>query len=416
MKLMVLSTLYAPHQVGGAEKIAQILSEGLAARGHQCVVVGTRPEPGTQTTVLNGVRVHAVGLRNLYWPYGGARIPPWLKPAWHVINRSNPAMGREVARLLDRERPDVLHTHALTGFSPTAWAAARARAIPVVHTLHDYSLACAKASMFRDGANCGRRCLDCRLLTEPARRHSQAVRAVVGVSRFTLQRHLDLGYFGGASIRRVIHNGLPGQPPVQPPLRPPASKLRLGFVGRLVAPKGIDLLLRVMRAMDPSSCELVVAGRGSEEDERMLRALAPAHVTFAGFVDPAGLYGRIDLLVVPSVWQDPLPTTAIEAMRHGVPAVVSDRGGLPDIVLDGRTGRVYPADDPAALHRALQEFADDPGRAAAMAPAVLERAAYFGVERMLREYEDVLAAVAAPAPRAAGVGHPARPLPEGSAP
>ncbi|HZY18406.1 MAG TPA: glycosyltransferase family 4 protein [Ramlibacter sp.] len=401
MKLMVLSTLYAPHQVGGAEKIAQILSEELSTRGHECVVVTTRRDPGTRSTVRNGVRIHRIGLRNVYWPYGGERISPWLKPAWHLVNRYNPAMGEEVGRLLDRERPDLVHTHALTGFSPSAWASAHARGIPVVHTLHDYSLACPKASMFRAGANCERQCGGCRVLTQPARDHSQSVQAVVGVSRFTLQRHLDLGYFTGASIRQVIHNGLPGEVRPPPRERAPGPRLRLGYVGRLVQPKGVESLLRVMQALDPQACELVVAGRAGPGDERRLRQLAPAHVTFAGFIDPDELYRRIDLLVVPSLWEDPLPTTAIEAMRRGVPAIVSDRGGLPDIVLDGQTGRVYRAGDPSGLRRAIQEFVDRPALAAAMAPQALARAPYFGVERMAREYEDVLATIAAAAPPSA---------------
>jgi glycosyltransferase involved in cell wall biosynthesis len=402
MKLMVLSPLYAPHQVGGAEKIAQILSEALSARGHECVVVTTRRETGMQESMRNGVRVHAIGLRNIYWPYGGEHLSSWLKPAWHLVNRYNPAMGLDVGRLLDRERPDVLHTHGLTGFSPSAWAVARARSIPVVHTLHDYSLACPKASMFRGGGNCSRQCHDCRLLTLPARQQSQSVQAVVGVSRYTLRRHLQLGYFGSSPLQRVIHNGLPGTVPSAPAPRPQGTRLRLGFVGRLVQPKGIETLLRAMRALEPASCELVVAGRVDGQDAQRLRELAPANVTFTGFVEPDELYRRIDLLVVPSIWQDPLPTTAIEAMRCGVPAVVSDRGGLRDIVVDGVTGRVYPADDPDGLRRAIQEFIDQPGRAAAMAPAVLARAAHFGVERMAGEYEEVLAGVAEAAAREAG--------------
>ncbi|WP_167772915.1 glycosyltransferase family 4 protein [Ramlibacter humi] len=395
MKLMILSTLYAPHQVGGAEKIAQVLAEALGARGHECVVATTRPGRGIRTSMHNGVRVHAVGLRNLYWPYGRGRAPSWLKPAWHLANRYNPWMGREVARLLDREQPDVLHTHALTGFSPAAWAAAHSRGVPVVHTLHDYSLACPRASMFRAGENCARPCRDCRFLSQPALRQSQAVKAVVGVSRFTLQRHLDLGYFGGAAVRRVIHNGLPGEVDAAAAPRQAGRKLRLGYVGRLVAPKGIEPLLHAMRSLDPQACELVIAGRGSEEEEHRWRELAPAHVRFAGFVDPHELYRSIDALVVPSLWQDPLPTTAIEAMRHGVPAIVSDRGGLPDIVLDGKTGRVYRASEPDALLHAIQSLIDRPGMAAAMAPAVLERAAHFDIGRMADDYEEVLLAAQA---------------------
>jgi len=390
MKLLFISTLYSPNQVGGAEKIVQILAEALAQAGHECAVASTRAAPGLESCVVNGVRAHYIGLRNVYWPYGDMTPAAYLKPVWHLLNRYNAAMGREIARILDQERPDVVNTHGLTGFSPSAWVAARERGIPVLHTLHDYSLMCPKASMFRAGANCAQQCRDCRALTRPAARESRHVQAVVSVSSYTLARHLDHGYFAGARIKRVIHNGLSG---VLHPPAPDAARgrlpLRLGFVGRLVQPKGIEELVRVMRDIDPLTCELVVAGKGTETDEQRLRELAPQHVRFVGFVNPEELYRCIDVLVVPSLWQDPLPTTAIEAARHGVPAIVANRGGLPDIVLDGRTGQVYQAGEVGALREAIAQFIRNPARAAGMAPQVLERAEHFSVDRMEAEYMEV---------------------------
>ena len=123
MKALVVSALYPPRMVGGAEKIAQAVTEGLAAAGHECVVLTTMPGWGSQHSRVNGIDVRSIGLRNIYWPHDRRERPFPAKPLWHAVERYNPLMGREVARVLDAERPDVVHTHSLTGFSCAAWRA-----------------------------------------------------------------------------------------------------------------------------------------------------------------------------------------------------------------------------------------------------------------------------------------------------
>ena len=64
---------------------------------------------------------------------------------WHLLDLYNPWMGRVVGRILDAERPDLVHTHNIVGFSGAVWQAAKRRGLPLVHTIHDYSLLCANS-------------------------------------------------------------------------------------------------------------------------------------------------------------------------------------------------------------------------------------------------------------------------------
>jgi glycosyltransferase involved in cell wall biosynthesis len=391
MKPLFICSLYHPNQVGGAEKVVRILAEGMLQHGHQPVVFTTQEGPGDRVDQVDGVKVHYIGLKNIYWPHSRKERPGIAKALWHGIDRYNALMARAVARVLDTENPDVVNTHNLTGFSCAAWNSVKSRRLPLIHTLHDYSLMCPKTSMFKDGGNCQGQCTTCALYTSPSKRMSQTVGHVVGVSRFTLERHLAAGYFQAARQAQVIHNGLPGHPSAAPRQEGPGRPLQLGYVGHLIPQKGIRELVRQMGDWQSGQCELLVAGKGAAAYEAMLRAEAPKNVRFLGFVNPDEVYRTIDLLVVPSLSHEALATTVLEAYMHGVPVIVSRRGGLPEMVEEGRTGLTYEPLEPGALREAVDVFLRDRPILQDMRLAALKKASHFLQRRMQAQYLDLMA-------------------------
>jgi glycosyltransferase involved in cell wall biosynthesis len=224
----------------------------------------------------------------------------------------------------------------------------------------------------------------------------------VGVSRFTLDRHLACGYFAAdlaadfaPAQRHVILNAVaPSFAAVVRDQRA-ARPLRLGYVGQLVPAKGVRELVAQMRAWTPAQCELRVAGTGARAFEDLLRSEAPPNVKLLGFVDPRQLYESIDVLVVPSLWEEPFGMIVIEAYMQGVPVIAARRGGLPEIVDDGVTGRLYDPTRPQALFEAIDGFVRDRERLDEMRERVLARAPAFAASRMQRQYAALLADVAA---------------------
>jgi len=391
MKPVLISALYHPYQVGGAEKVARIVAEGLLERGHEPVVITTQPDAGIRVDHVNGVKVHYIGLKNLYWPHARQPRSGAARVLWHAIDRYNPAMAAAVGRVLDQEKPDVVHTHALMGFSCAVWKQVKSRGLPLVHTLHDYALMCPKTAMFRDGCNCATQCGVCATYTAPSKRLSRQVDHVVGVSRYTLERHLQAGYFAPTVRQHVIYNAIAALPDESPRHPRAPGPLRLGYVGQLIPTKGIRELIEQMSAWSPDECQLLVAGKGAAAYEQQLRTKAPPNVRFLGFIDPDELYAAIDLLVVPSLWQEPLGMIVLEAYMHGIPAVVSHRGGLPEIVDEGRTGTTYEPSEAGSLREAIGQFVRDPLKLAQMRPAVLRKARHFVLERLQDEYLRVMA-------------------------
>jgi glycosyltransferase involved in cell wall biosynthesis len=150
-------------------------------------------------------------------------------------------------------------------------------------------------------------------------------------------------------------------------------------VGRLIPIKGHDVLLRAFaRVLDRRpDARLAIAGHGQLEQE--LRSLSASlglegAVSFLGQVSPAqALIEEASVVVVPSRGEG-FGMVALEAMERGRPVVATAVGGLGDLVRDGVTGLLVPAEDAEALAAAMLALADDPARAEAMGAAGRVRA------------------------------------------
>ncbi len=354
MNILLLNTLYHPNIIGGAERSVQFLAEALTEKGHRVSAVTSSLTDQDHTLIHRGVEVHYLKQRNVYtWP----KEPPnrWSKAAWHVVDTYNPMMARKVNGILERVRPDVLHTNTIGGFSCAVWKAARRRGVTVVHTLRDYYLMCPSSTMFKEGRPCPTQCAICGAFSYPRRRESAYVDGVVGVSRATLDAHLSKGYFS-TSQKWVVHNICPPRVARGETLSDRTEKLiRLGFIGRLDPSKGIELFLGVVKQLPESAFRVEVAGQGSPAYENALRSsIRRANVRFHGFISPEEFYETIDFLVVPSLWHEPLSRTILEAFQAGVPVIAGRRGGNAELVEHGLRGYLFDPDSPDELLQILQ--------------------------------------------------------------
>jgi UDP-glucose:tetrahydrobiopterin glucosyltransferase len=158
----------------------------------------------------------------------------------------------------------------------------------------------------------------------------------------------------------------------------------LAWVGRIAPEKGLEDALAVAGR---TGLPLHVMGRLQDEDyfQRVLAAAPTAQVHYRGFLDThalqAVLGGARGLLVTPK-WIEAFGNVVVEALACGVPVVAYRRGGPAEIVLDGETGFLVPADDPQALATAVERLgAIDRARCRAHAEA------YYSLARMTDRFE-----------------------------
>jgi glycosyltransferase involved in cell wall biosynthesis len=269
---------------------------------------------------------------------------------------------------------DLVHTHLVHGDVYGALAARR-----LVSTKHN-------DDPFRAGAF---RFVERTL----ARRASRIIAITEALARFQVER---VGL--PADKVEVIHYGLDGPPEpwgANPPDDVPDGARVLLAVCRLEPQKGLDVAVRALPEIRRSHPEavLVVLGEGPERDR--LAELAPeldVPVFLLGRVpDVTAWLRRADLLVHPVRWEG-FGLALLEAMLTSLPVVATRVSSIPEIVVDGETGVLVPADDANALADAVGRVLEEPGELGARG---YERSrAEFSVARMadrtLAVYRDVL--------------------------
>ena len=169
---------------------------------------------------------------------------------------------------------------------------------------------------------------------------------------------------------------------------PPVGRLRVGFVGRLIPHKGVDVLLDAVSRDPRLSLEVVGAGSESAQLVELAAALGVSgRVVFRGHLGEEAtpdVYRTFDVLAVPSVpmagWIEQFGRVVVEAQASGVPVVASRSGALPDVV--GEAGLVVEPGDPRKLSEALVAYLDEPGRWARDRAAGLEAASRCGWDRV----------------------------------
>ncbi|MGC3990955.1 MAG: glycosyltransferase [Chthoniobacteraceae bacterium] len=124
MKLLILNSLYSPNIFGGAERSVQFLAEALVAEGVEVSVLSLNPGEGHARDTVNGVRVHYVGLPNIYWPFGRTQKTRGSM-LWHAVDMYNPLTQSACKAVMREEKPDVVHSNLLVGLSVSAWQTAR---------------------------------------------------------------------------------------------------------------------------------------------------------------------------------------------------------------------------------------------------------------------------------------------------
>jgi glycosyltransferase involved in cell wall biosynthesis len=353
-----------------------------------------------------GVRVHrltgtAQRAASVTAPSGRPFAPPFPDP--EVVIGLN--------RILERERPDVVHAHNWLSRSFLPLKASSGASLVV--TLHDYGLVCSKRSFWYRGRPCDgpgfEKCLRCA-----ARNYGTARGMAVTLGNWATEpiqnSVVDMYLPVSTAVAegnelaerglpyRVIPNFVPDDvadraEPDHPSLQALPDQPFWLFVGALTQSKGVNRLLKAWEGI-PARPPLVMIGAlwpdsptSFPEDVTVLSDLPHGAVMAA--------WAKADLAIVPSVFPDPCPTTAIEAMAAGVPVVASNVGGLPDIVADGETGRLVDVHDSVAFREALVEVGCDPAARARMGEAARERARKFMaanvVARVAAVYEQVAA-------------------------
>ena len=322
----------------------------------------------------------------------------------------------DVALLIDRFKPDVIHVHnTFPLISPSLYWVAKRHAIPVVQTLHNFRLMCPQAMFLREGKICE----DClgkvpwRGSVRGCYRDSKpqstilasmlTLHRAIGTWQSKVTRYIALNEFCRG---KFIEGGLPAERIALKPnfvdfKAPAAGVPRSGFlfVGRLSAEKGINVLANAVRVV--GNLQVRVAGWGPEASQLKGVHGLEALGSLSGEEVRAEMSKAV-ALVLPSIWYENFPRTLVEAFGCGLPAIASRIGALAELVTNGVTGLLFDTGNAQDLAEKLDWAQQHPLEMAQMGRNARARyEAEFTAERNYQQlmaiYADAIHAVKADA-------------------
>ncbi len=369
MKILVLIHEYPPVG-GGGGRAAQDLCRGLAARGHEVVVLTAHLEGLPRDEIDRGMRVRRLAsLRR------------------EVFRAGLPAMGGYVLAalwagygMIRRWHPDLIHAHFAVPAGAPAWALSRLTGVPYLMTVH---LGDVPGGVPEKTGGWFKWIFP---FTRPI---WQEARGVVAVSEYT--RGLALKKY--TREIEVIPNGVeleklqPGSIQVHdPPL--------ILFAGRLVPQKDPLQIVRTLAGLTDLSwrCALIGDGPLLPKVRKEIEAQGlQSRFTLTGWVPPEEVlawFDRGDILFMPSL-SEGLPVVGVQALAKGLAIVASHIGGFVDLVEHGRNGYLVERGHPEGFNTALRELLSDTERLGKFRQVSQEFARPFDLQRIIARYETI---------------------------
>ena len=289
--------------------------------------------------------------------------------------------ARELAALIRRMQPDVVHVHnTFAMISPAAYYVCQRLGVPVVQTLHNYRLHCLRADFFRAGRVC-EACLGKRLpwpgivhgCYRGSRLQSMGVAAMLTVHRWwqTWETQVDV-YIALTEFARqkLVQGGLPAEKIVlKPNFVSPDPGMRQGmgdyalFVGRCAPVKKIFTLFEAWQHVDAVPLKLVGGGLEADTVRQLIRQYRLESVEFLGQRsrdEVFTLMHQARFVVFPSEWYETFGMVIVEAFACGVPVIASRLGAIEEVVEAGQTGLLFNPGDAADLAAKVRWAIDHP--------------------------------------------------------
>jgi glycosyltransferase involved in cell wall biosynthesis len=358
MNVCVINNLYPPYVRGGAEQVVLKTVEGLLADGHTVTVITTTPQGDYCERVGDRLTICRFRPKNLFF-YTDAHLHGVLaRVFWHIADMFHIGAAMRVRRILERERPDVVHTHNLMGMSFLIPRVIRSLGIRHIHTVHDVQLV-EPSGIIRKKDERSR-----RYTGRPVRAYSAVMRLLLGSpdvvispSQFLLNFYESRGFFP-RSRRVVLRN--PVTSVAAAPARAVLPHIRFLYLGQVEEHKGVVFLAETFLAFlrEPGvRAELHIAGTGSQIDRIAAMARGNPQIVLHGKVERselAALFASADVTVVPSLCYENSPTVIFESFSFGVPVLASNVEGIAELIREGENGYTFATEDAAMLLQKLR--------------------------------------------------------------
>jgi len=385
MKILFAVHQFFPNHYTGTERLVLNLSKQMQKMGHRVKVLTyavTETEGFTEksgallrTYAYQGVPVIAVKHKN-------------VNPSLVSFSIFDTSLSGIMDEILSEEQFDILHVCHPMRIGEIIKSAHKKR-IPIVLTLTDFWLMCPRGiaitqkGVLCEGSDNGKNCLkECysgnfwkNNIVERFQQTTELfkyISCVVSATRFMKMMFENRNYCQDIRLIRFGKDFKNIQKNEKKYSRD--SEVTIGYLSSLNPHKGAHLLLEAFMQVNPRNIRIKIYGDTSFDPEyfAILKKISRGHpnIEFCGkydYEEMSQIFEKIDIIAVPSIWWENSPLVLLRAMAHKVPAIVSDLGGLTEIVKDGENGFTFAvgytdslADNSRSISEVIRRISENP--------------------------------------------------------
>lgn len=371
MKILYLIHQFYPDFYTGTEKFLLELAKASQRFGHRVKVVSYSFRP---RATFNGEDADVLTQELIYEgiPVTFVRLKQETEDRQYNLGQGE--MLDFARRLLDSEKPDVVHAAHTLGVHDFIYAA-REAGIPYLLTLTDFFLLCPKCILMTSSQNlcagpeggtaCGELCPEfpnsaIRNRIQVAGDFLRNAHRVIAPSKFLSEMFRK--EYGDLNARLIGYGINYSKIRRNQKLYNAGDKLTFFYGGSFTRHKGVHILAKAFKDVR-GDAELKIYGSGQYDYPLKQAADEDPRIKLCGVfsADRIGeVLSQVDVVVVPSIWYENTPIILLEALASNLPAVVTDLGGMTEVVQEGINGRTFQIGDVAELRDALQSLVQNP--------------------------------------------------------
>ncbi len=376
---------------GGPEKYMFNVKKLLEEKGQEVIPFSVHSDKNVKSE-YSKYFVEPIGSRDAVYFEEVKKTP---KSVMQMIGRSAYSfeVGRAIKKEIEDVKPDLVYIiHFVNKLSPSVITTAKKCGVPVVLRLSDYFMLCPRFDFLSDRHTCedclkGRysscirkRCVKgslaaslirvCSMKLHKMLKVYDKVDAFITPSGFLKSKLVEAGYPEEKIHHIPTFTTITASDPVSSGAGDDAlTKERYAlYFGRITPEKGVDVAVKAYETMPDK--RLLIVGDDTTPEACRLKEYVEYHelnnIVFVGFKKGAELETLIEaasFTIIPSVWYDNLPNTALESFAHHKAVIASRIGSLPELVTDGENGYLFSAGDADALAAKVRMLdADDAKR------------------------------------------------------
>ncbi len=283
-------------------------------------------------------------------------------------------------KYLVRVKPDIVHIGHLSHLTIFIINIIKKYEIPIIFTLHDYWMMCIRGQLIQDDLSlCSgpeiEKCSECNKKYFTSRSHAKKeisnwlktlkiinehVDLFISPSKFLQKKYIEYGIpedkiiYMDYGFKKDLFNGIK---------RSPSTKIRFGFLGRIVPVKGISLVIDAFNKIDHSKAELNIYGKLPSSHMYLKERCLNSAINFKGcynYNEISNTLSNIDVLVTPSIWFENSPLVIHEAFLAKIPVITSNLGGMAELVIPKKNGLLFEPGNVEDLKKNMELFINNP--------------------------------------------------------